>query len=535
MDVAVTVSLVREQWVPGPPDRLSHPSWQRREIPAGEWTVRTTIGETPMPIPLREGGRYILRAIARDANGRQTRTEVNFYALGPGLSSWRSEGHRIDLTPERETWTPGETARIMIHSPWPRATGLVTVEREGVRSHRTVAITSTQDTVDVPITEADVPNVYVSVMLVKGRTSAELAADGSDPGQPSFRVGYTELSVDDSSKRLRVDVSADREEYRPRQPVTVSVAVAARDGTPATSEVTLWAMDYGLLSLTKYTTPDVLKAIYVPKALQVVTGDNRQRLMSRRPMDVPLSGALAEMVEVQVQASGSPSMDFVPPAPAAPPPPPPQGAEIRQDFRPLVFWLGSATTGADGRATTTVTLPDSLTTYRIMAVAGDMASQFGFGEREIRVTKPLTLLPAFPRFLSKGDRASFGAVVTNSGKDAGNAVVTIQSLDPDTLQFGDLTTRTFRLAPGASESVRFDALARATGSSSCPDDRDARRRDRRLRDAAPRQRAAAAGDHRGVRRHHGDRHGNDRAAGGRAARRGRLDCRALVHGTRRPG
>ena len=38
------------------------------------------------------------------------------------------------------------------------------------------------------------------------------------------------------------------------------------------------------------------------------------------------------------------------------------GAPIRQDFRPLVFWLGSAVTDAGGRATTTVTLPDSLTT-----------------------------------------------------------------------------------------------------------------------------------------------------------------------------
>ena len=99
------------------------------------------------------------------------------------------------------------------------ATALLTVEREGIRSHRRFAITSTQDTVEVPITEADVPNVYVSVVLVKGRTSTELAADGSDPGSPSFRVGYTELAVDDASKRLRVEVSADRDEYRPRQPV----------------------------------------------------------------------------------------------------------------------------------------------------------------------------------------------------------------------------------------------------------------------------------------------------------------------------
>ena len=37
---------------------------------------------------------------------------------------------------------------------------------------------------------------------------------------------------------------------------------------------------------------------------------------------------------------------------------------IRQDFRPLVFWLGSAVTDSGGRVTTTVTLPESLTTFQ---------------------------------------------------------------------------------------------------------------------------------------------------------------------------
>lgn len=467
--IPVTVSLVREQWVTGPPDRWRQTSWERRETPAGEWTVRSAAGETRLPVPLREGGRYILRAIARDSNNRQTRTEMDFYALGPGVTSWRGAKNLIDLTPERETSKPGETARILIHSPWPRATGLVTVEREGIRSHRSFTVTSTQDAVEVPITEADVPNVYVSVMLVKGRTSDEPT---TDDGQPSFRIGYTQLTVDDSSKRLRVGVSADGKDYRPGQPMTVSVAVTDHAGKPAASEVTFWAVDRGLLSLTKYETPDVLKAIYMPKSLQVVTGDNRLQLMSRRPMTARAAvegGVLGGVVGGLPALNASQAMlDGVSEAvtvasPSAVPLPP--GVEIRQDFRPLVFWLGSAASGADGRAKTTVTLPDSLTTYRIMAVAGDRASRFGVGEHEMRATKPLTLLPAFPRFLTKGDSASFGAVVTNSGKETGSAVVTIQSLDPESLRFGTVTTQTLRLAPGASEAVRFDATARATGSA----------------------------------------------------------------------
>jgi uncharacterized protein YfaS (alpha-2-macroglobulin family) len=459
-DVPVTVSLFREHWTSvRHPEHGNYLEWERHEIPSGEWVIRTAAGETPLPIPVRDGGCYILRAIAHDADGRQTGTELSFYALGAGVSSWRSEGHHIDLTPERETWKPGETARILIQSPWQRATALITMEREGIRSHRRMTITSTQDTVELPITKDDVPNVYVSVLLVKGRTSTELAGDGADAGQPSYRVGYTELSVDDSAKRLRVDVSADREEYRPRQEMKVSVAVAAPDGKPSSAEVTLWAMDYGLLSLTNYATPDVLKSIYMPKALQVMTEDNRQRLMSRRAMAGPPEGQPGgggggggNVLQTSMAIRGGSIEDAYVDGP-------------RHDFRPLVFWLGSATTDAGGRAATTVVLPDSLTTYRIMAVAGDQASRFGSGEREIRVTKPLTLLPAFPRFLNTGDRASFGAVVTNSGKEASNGIVTIQTLDPDILQFGGVATRTFHLAAGASEPVKFDAFAHGRGGA----------------------------------------------------------------------
>ena len=484
-NVPVTVTILREQWFENP-NRSSGiygiPAWDRREVTVGEWTIRTTAEGASLPIPLREGGCFILRGVARDEQGRPTRTELTFYAIGPGPSFWRSVGNRIDLTPERKTWSPGETARILVQTPWERATAIVTVEREGIRSHRQLEITSSQNTVDVPVTEADVPNVYVSVMLVKGRTSTDLGADQSDPGRPQFRVGYTELTVDDASKRLRVEVTADRQEYQPREDLRVAVAVSSPTGTGAGAsaagrEVTLWAMDYGLLSLTDYTAPDVARAIYARKALQVVTVDNRLGLITRRmlataqgqggagggrggggalaaaqaPLRLDSASSIAVTESVSVQA-GAELVLTGEDAPA-----------VRTDFRPLVFWLGSVTTDANGRATTTVTLPDSLTTYRIMAVASDSASHFGAGDAEIRTTKPVTMLAAFPRFLSAGDRASFGAVVTNNTTIGGDAVITIRSLDTDAIQFSEALTRTVRLAPGESAPVRFDAAARAAG------------------------------------------------------------------------
>ncbi len=485
-NVSVTVSLWREQWTSERrPENPGSVTWVRKELAAGEWSVTTGAQPVALSVPLREGGCYILRAVAKDERGRPTRTDVRFYALGGGASSWRADGNRITLVPERATWKPGEMARILVQSPWDHATALVTKEREGIRTHTRVDVTSTQDAIEVPISDADVPNVFVSVVLVKGRTSGDVGPEGDDPGRPAFRVGYVELTIDDASKRLKVDVRADREEYRPRQPVTVSVSVADAEERPSAGEVTLWAVDYGLLSLTDYKAPDVARAIYARKQLQVQTQDNRLRLIAKRTV------VTEREVQGQVGAGaggggrgGGLAGGVVQGIPAPPPPPPPDGfftqtlprldaveeaklqpGEIRTDFRSLVFWLGSATTDADGRATTTVTLPDSVTTYRIMAVAGDLSSHFGAADTEIRATKPLTMLPAFPRFLSSGDRASFGAIVTNNTARAGDAIVTIRSLDPARVRFGAEMTRTVRLAAGESQAVRFASTAQSDGSA----------------------------------------------------------------------
>ena len=63
---------------------------------------------------------------------------------------------------------------------------------------------------------------------------------------------------------------ADAAHRRP-QVGALDVEVDVRDvnGKATQSEVTLWAVDYGVLSLTAFRTPDVLKSVYVEKALQV--------------------------------------------------------------------------------------------------------------------------------------------------------------------------------------------------------------------------------------------------------------------------
>jgi alpha-2-macroglobulin len=413
---------------------------ERKEAEVGHFSVTTAVEPVALTVPVPTGGSFFLRAVASEGEYRSS-TRLPFYSLGSGYTAWaRYDHNRIDLVPERETYKPGETARLMIQSPWEQATALLTVEREGIRSHSQFALTSTQQTVTVPITAADIPNLFVSVLLVKGRTTATATPDDtSDPGKPSFRLGYARLTVEDSSKRLSVSVRANKEEFRPAGTAKVEVQVNDASGKGVASETTLWAVDYGVLSLTAFRTPDVLRSVYVPKALEVMNEDSRQRIVSRRALTP--KGA---------DSGGGGGADA-------------GVSQLRKDFRVLAFWLGSVTTDSRGHASTEIKLPESLTTYRIMAVSGDKVSRFGSGESEIRINKPVVLKPAFPRFLVRGDKAYFGSVVTSQLKQAGSAVVTMRSLDPEVLQITGEDRRVVQIDAGGSTEVRFDVVARAVG------------------------------------------------------------------------
>ena len=123
------------------------------------------------------------------------------------------------------------------------------------------------------------------------------------------------------------------------------------------------------------------------KALQVLTEDTRQKIISRRVItpkgDTDGGGGGAR-----------------------------RGRQLACARTSACSRSGSdrSTTDARGHASVDVKLPESLTTYRIMAVAGDASSRFGSADSEIRINKPVTLKATFPRFLAVGDKASFGAV-----------------------------------------------------------------------------------------------------------------------------
>ncbi|MCU0656877.1 MAG: MG2 domain-containing protein [Polyangiaceae bacterium] len=417
---------------------LVHTSYgvQDREVASCKLTTAATPVSCGLKVP--QGGHYVVRATVVDARGNKVSSSQHVYALGGGAGGWRDQDSgSLTLVTDRKTYRAGDTAKILVQSPFAKAEALVTVEREGVLWQKVVQLAGGTPTIEVPVTEAFLPNAFVSVLLVRGRSGRAPEKDGvPDVGAPTFRLGYAPLVVDTSNRRLKVEVKPQKGELRPGEELSVDLAVHDAAGKGARAEVALYAVDEGVLSLTNYRTPDPVSVFFAPRGIQVRTVESRDALarIARTESGVALG------LDKGLDGGGG-------------------GEGARRDFRQTAYFNPAVLTDDQGNARVSFKLPEGLTTYRIMAVATTQADRFGSAEAQVITSKPLMARPALPRVLRTEDRFEAGVIVTSKGASGRFEV----ALAADGLAMEGDGRRTIDLQPGQSQEVRFPASAPRAG------------------------------------------------------------------------
>jgi uncharacterized protein YfaS (alpha-2-macroglobulin family) len=397
--------------------------------PVYSTTVTTDdLGEAAIAFTPAAGGQYQVTALGADAAGNQIASAV-FLWVSDSTSAyipWRLDNDdRIDLVADKKLYAPGDTARILVPNPFTGTVkALVTLERSGVLEHQVIDLSGSSQTIDLPITSAHIPNVYVSVVLVKG-------VDESNP-YPATRVGYVKLPVDTAEKELSVTATPSAEVLRPGDIVTYTLTVRDHTGAPAAEvETSVALVDKAVLSLAYGDTRPLVDIFYYERPLGVIMGSliaiNKDRV----------SQQLAEGGKGGGGGGGGPEVD------------------VREQFADTAFWRADLVTDENGEIQFAVQLPDNLTTWVLTAKSVDEATLVGETTDEIVTTKELQVRPGLPRFFTAGDRALIGGTVVNFAESAVSDGVFTFAVEGATVAT-DQTEQSFTLgASGDSANFAF--------------------------------------------------------------------------------
>ena len=398
----IRVELIREEWRRVQQRGVSgfiNDEYIMQQITDSVQTFNISGNGGSITVKPSAAGYHILRVTSKDSKGRTVLTETGFYVTGAGGYWNMNSAEEIRLIPDQEMYEPGDTAQILLQSPLPRGYYLITVEREGIFTEEVRYIEESVTVIDIPIARNYVPVVYLSVSSYSVRSGPPSHEYGSyDLDKPMGYFGVTRLYVDPRTKAFSVSIQTDKTTYRPGDEVTMTLT-ATREGRPLPgAELSMMAVDRGVLDLINYRVPDPVSHFYSEWQfpLFVSGGDSRSMLMD------PITYAVMDRM-------GGDSAD--------------SKIDERSDFNPTAVFEPMLVTDSSGKVTCKFRLPDNLTTYRVtvFGVRGDL---FALKESEIAAQNRINVREVVPRRLRERDTAEVGVLITNL--DSASHAVTVR-------------------------------------------------------------------------------------------------------------
>ncbi|MCA1850255.1 MAG: alpha-2-macroglobulin, partial [Acidobacteria bacterium] len=294
------------------------------------------------------------------------------------------EAGAIKLVPDKKAYRPGETAHVLALLPTDKAHLLVTTELMSVMTVRRIDSVGRAVVIDVPIEARFTPNVFLNVTYVK---NADM---------------YTQdqmLVVPARDKLLNLQIVPNKKEYRPRETASYTVLAQNLDGSPAAgAEVSFGVVDESIYSIAPESVGDIRREFYGRRYNEVQTS------FSVNYSFVGYAGKklvqLAQHKRAYQLADFKNESELVNPL-------------VRKIFKDTAFWQPDIVTGADGKATVRVELPDNLTTWRATARAVTADTRVGTAVERVVERKDVIVRVAMPRFLTAGDTVTLSGIVHN--------------------------------------------------------------------------------------------------------------------------
>ncbi|MEL7566498.1 MAG: alpha-2-macroglobulin family protein, partial [Dehalobacterium sp.] len=396
--IPVTVSVFRQEW-----DKIEDGEYydfinkvvvkkyrynERKVLVAEKQVVTDRNGQASFSFDAEDKKSYFVQLTAQDARNNQAKSEIylsggnypqyygySWYYLEDNNNSdgKYAEGEEVLLTVKNnENEVPERAGGFLFYTA---QRGIMDYQVQDTGSYKTI------------FTGKDIPNLWVKGVYFDGRSYHETT---------DYLAAY-----DEKEKGLVINISTDKEVYRPKDKVQVNLEVLDKEGRPVAATVNLNLVDEALFMLSPQEV-DTLRSLY---------GDYLSSgiLMTATTHDNPANyfGGGAEQ--------GG------------------EGGSGRQDFKDTAFFK-TITTGKDGKASVSFTVPDNLTAWRLtyQAVTEDLQGASGTTKVKVRLPffvdmvlndrylagdKPMINLRSLGTDLDEGREVAYHVEVTRSEKE----------------------------------------------------------------------------------------------------------------------
>jgi alpha-2-macroglobulin len=385
-------------------------------------------GQCTVPWTGRTANEWLFRAAAPEASSATALVQ-------PGLFRWGSQESTIALADEHEP-EAGRPVKLRLRPPFLPATVLLTVEREGVLASHVMTVTAADEEITLPSEPGFAPGVKLVAQFVR---ATDDVLDKTEPTAELEHDDTLDLHFARASHALDVEVTLDHATARPGDTVQAAVRVRHGGTSAAGARVTLIAVDDALNLLKPNDTWALMDSFWRDRYIQMGTARSVLTLPTAFPFG-PIARAWPEL-ESLLQRYATRTLNEPRGMAAAPAPPPPanerpvvvtgqraigvtmdrnrgplqdlvvaedvgtlpgMGAP-RADFSSLAMWKADVQLDQDGRARVAIPLPDSLTRWRIIALAMDGADSYGIGKATVQTRKQLQVLSGLPPVVRGGD------------------------------------------------------------------------------------------------------------------------------------
>jgi len=358
------------------------------------FTISNGKGVYDLRFPEKGWGKYLIR-ISDPVSGHSAMQE--FYG---DYSGWYTDmdgnteaASMLSLEMDKDEYNVGEDAQFTVPSG-----GIgkiyVTVEKgDKVIDQFWVDAKEGSTKFKVSTTEDMAPNVYVNAVLIQPH--------GQDKNSLPIRMyGVVPLKVSNPKTHLNPVISCPKTV----QPETeFKVKVKEKNGKKMA--YTLAVVDEGLLSLTRFQTPDPWPTFYAKEALGVRTWDMYKYVMSAQ------TGKMTALLAV----GGDEGLVYKADATA-------------NRFKSVIKYLGPFYIDSGDEKSHTIKIPNYIGAVRVMVVSAHEGA-YGSAEKEVKVKKPLMVQTTLPRVLGPSEHVTIPISVISMSKSIKNVKVKVSTND----------------------------------------------------------------------------------------------------------